>query len=146
RRSRRTEIDERIQSPSYLPRHAKYSRLFGGGNGATLCLAGSIPRAERCSGGDQRTLLARSQCEQSLGVAVADLVHVALGQVERFHHCDGGADVAAGLLRVERAVGGEQHVVGGEERDAADGRRTRPGERGVAVEPLEVVERPFLQP
>src|SRR6516164_6302377 len=90
--------------------------------------------------------LAPSQRKHRFCVAVADLFHVLLGQIERLHDCDGGADVAPALFLVERTIGREQHVIRPEERQPANRRRARASERGVAVEGLEIVERPLLQP
>src|SRR5262249_58060215 len=89
--------------------------------------------------------LALSQRKHRFCIAVTDLFHVLLGQIERLHDCDRGADVAPALFLVERTIGCEQHVIRPEERQSANRRRTRAGERGVAVEGLEIVERPLLQ-
>src|SRR5262249_17736037 len=87
-----------------------------------------------------------SQRKHRFWVAVADPFHVLLGQIERLHDRDGGADVAPALFLVERTIGRKQHVIRAEERQPANRRRARAGERGVAVEGLEIVERSLLQP
>src|SRR5882672_135472 len=84
--------------------------------------------------------------EQRLRVAETDFLHVRARKIERFHHRDGGANVALALLRIERTVGRKQHALGREKRNAADGWAARAGERGVAVEFLEIIERAFFQP
>src|SRR5262249_26216543 len=86
-----------------------------------------------------------SQRKHRFCVAVADLFHVLLWQIERFHDGDGGADVAPAFFLVERTIGREQHVIRPEERQSANRRRACAGERGVAIERLEIVERPLLQ-
>src|SRR5262245_56775340 len=94
------------------------------------------------------TLTLRSALPQSkhrFGVAMADLLHVLLGKVKRLHDCDGGADVAPAFLLVERTIGGKHHVIRPEERQSANRRRACTGKGGVAVEALEIVERPLLQ-
>src|SRR5947207_13093742 len=84
------------------------------------------------------------QPEHALRILMTDFLLVGLREmIERLDHLDGRADVAPALLFVERAVGCEQHVVDAEERDPADRRRPRAGERSVAVEALEIVERPL---
>src|SRR5260370_17582522 len=86
------------------------------------------------------------QPKHGFGVAMADLFHVGSGQIERLHDCDRGTDVAPALLLVERAIGSEQDVIGPEERQSAKRRRACAGERSVAVEALEIAERPLFQP
>src|SRR6266404_6326945 len=65
--------------------------------------------------------------------------------IERLDHLDGRADVAPALFLVERTIGGEQHVIGAEERNAANRRSARAGERRVAVKAFEIVERTLLE-
>src|SRR6516164_3219176 len=69
--------------------------------------------------------LTLSQRKHRFCVAVADLFHVLLGQIERLHDRDGGADVAPALFLVERTIGREQHVIRPEERQPANRRRAR---------------------
>src|SRR5215470_18906632 len=94
--------------------------------------------------GCRNLLSALSQRKHCFGVAVADLLHVLLGQIERLHHCDRGADVAPAFFLVERTIGRKQHVIRSEERQSANRRRARAGERGVAVELLEIIKRSLL--
>src|SRR5258705_11835869 len=90
--------------------------------------------------------MACTQAEHHLRVLVADLFLVGLREmVERFHGFDGGADVAPALFLVERTIRRKQHVIGAEERDSANRRRAGAGERGVAVEALEIIERALLE-
>src|SRR5262249_59926305 len=66
-----------------------------------------------------------AQSEHGLGVLVTDLLAIGLREIERLDHRDGGADVAPALLLVERTVRREQHMIGTEERQPANGRRAR---------------------
>src|SRR5262245_12727886 len=86
------------------------------------------------------------QSEHPLRIAVANLLLVSEREGKSLHDLDGLAHVERALLRIERAVGCEQHVIRPEELDAADGSGAPAGKRGVAIKVLEVVERPFLQP
>src|SRR4029453_8485742 len=94
-----------------------------------------------CAAPGTRSFSTFAQSKHAFRVAVADL----LGQIEGLHHRNGGADVAPALLLVERTIGGEQHVSRPEKRQPANGRRACAGERGIAVEALEIVERPLFQ-
>src|SRR6266540_5151333 len=93
----------------------------------------------------RRSFSTFAQSEHRFSVAMADLFHVRLGQIERLHHRNGGADVAPALLLVERTIGGKQHVIRPEDRQPANGRRAGAGERGIAVEALKIIERSLLQ-
>src|SRR5215216_265814 len=61
-----------------------------------------------------------AKSEQALGIAKADFFPRVRREIERFHHGDDLANEAAAAFRIERAVGGEQHVVGAEKIQAAD--------------------------
>ena len=62
---------------------------------------------------------------------------------EPVDHIHGFADIDT-RFGFKRHVGGEQHTVHAEEREAASGGGQRPEKRGIGVEPFEVVERPLL--
>src|SRR5580704_19380175 len=83
--------------------------------------------------------------EHPLGVAMTDALLIGDRKVERFNDRDGGADVAGAFFLVERAVGREQHMVGAEEIETAEGGGAGALDRCVAVEVLEIVVRAFLQ-
>src|SRR5712692_1118785 len=72
------------------------------------------------------------QTEHDLRVLVTDFFVVGLRQIKRFHVRDGRADVAPALFLVERTIGGEQDMIGAEERNAANRGGARAGERRVA--------------
>src|SRR5262249_57613760 len=81
-----------------------------------------------------------------LDVLEVDLVAVGLGDVEAVDDLDGLANVLRAALRVERAVGGEHHLVHAEELEPANGCRARAEHRSVGVEIfLELVDRPLLE-
>src|ERR1700736_5241500 len=81
-----------------------------------------------------------------LEVLVIDLLARLLGEVERVENLQRLADIARAFFRIERAVGGEHHLVERKEREPAHGRRMRAEYRGVAIEVLlEIIERPFLR-
>src|SRR5438105_12715441 len=84
--------------------------------------------------------------EHALGVAMADLLLVGVRQIERVDDLDGGADITRPLLLVEGTIGREQHVVGAEEVDAANGCGAGALDRGIAVETLEIVVGALLEP
>src|SRR5260370_22137266 len=65
--------------------------------------------------------------------------------MQLLHDGDGRADVATGLFLKERTIGAEQDMIGHEERNAANRGGARAGERRVAVEAFEIVERPLLE-
>src|ERR1700687_6056832 len=108
RRSRRTEIEERNGVPDSKAL-GNYSPICDTGNGAALCPArgrvarnvGWVERSETHRRRQHWWVTARSasptlqEPEHAFRIAVADLRHVGGRQVERFHHLDGGADVAA---------------------------------------------------
>src|SRR5437016_11947226 len=54
----------------------------------------------------RRSFSTFAQSEHRFSVAMADLFHVRLGQIERLHHRNGGADVTPALLLVERTIRG----------------------------------------
>src|SRR5216684_5790377 len=85
------------------------------------------------------------QVEHDLRVLVTDFFLVGLRQIKRLHDRHGRADVAPALFLIERTIGGEQDMIGAEERNAANRGGARAGERRVAVEAFEIVERPFLE-
>src|SRR5688572_21385402 len=74
-------------------------------------------------------------------VDAATVLRLELQAVERL---DGLADEERPALRVERAVGAEQDVPGAVEIDAALDRGFGAVDRGVAVEHLEIIQRPLL--
>src|SRR5215216_1632354 len=76
---------------------------------------------------------------------MANLALVLGRKIEGLHHRDGGADIAPALFRIERAVGGKDHVVDAEKIDAANRGSAAAGERGVAIKILEIVVRPLLE-
>src|SRR6187401_2733213 len=117
------------------------TQLYSGQQRASALVCHRGPLRHRVATWARQSLHA----EQRLRVLVADLLAVDRFQIERFQHRNGGADVARPLLLVEWTVRGEHHMVGAEEVDAADHRRAYALDRGVAVEILEIVERPLLQ-
>src|SRR5258708_13208584 len=84
--------------------------------------------------------LAVSQRKHRFCVAVADLFHVLLGQIERLHDCDRSADVAPTLFLVEWTIGREQHVIRPEERQSANRRPPCPAPPSVAIQPLQTFD------
>src|SRR5256885_9309050 len=72
-------------------------------------------------------------------VAMANLLLVGCGDVERGDHLHCLADVTCAALRAERRVRGEEHVIGAEKLEPADGSDATAAERRVGIEVLEAM-------
>src|SRR5688572_20124626 len=93
---------------------------------------------------DHRVISRLLHLEHLQRVAEVDAATVLRLELQAVERLDGLADEKRPALRVERAVGAEQDVPGAVEIDAALDRGFRAVDRGVAVEHLEIIQRPLL--
>src|SRR5207245_10581012 len=99
----------------------------------------TLPRASTtsaCAG--QRNGSLELEFKHPHRVAEVDAPGIDLRQLERVQRLDCLADEQRAALRVERAVGAEQHVLRAEEIEAAAERARRAGHRAVSVQHPEV--------
>src|SRR2546422_297727 len=95
---------------------------------------------------DSRPDSLEPQPEHPARVALVDLRLVLVGGPHARHGLDGLADEPGALLRIERHVGAEEHVICAEEGQAGLHRVPGAEQRRVAVEHPKIVDRTEAQP
>ena len=78
--------------------------------------------------------------KELLRIAIKDLLLHRCRHVEQRHRRHAIADIGTALLGTERRVGGEQHMIGAVEIEAAGETDAAAAQRGIAVEILEAIE------